>query len=120
MAGLPELSGIIGITAREEDDLITQISSRNFIREVVVELNLINDIEFYEETKKAKDLCEQIIGSSIKGYRASNWSITEDSLWALDILRDIGFIYDSSIYPSKNYDINFLDYVKRRRSLITF
>ena len=33
------------------------------------------------------------------GYRAASFSITRDSLWALDVLIDLGFHYDSSIFP---------------------
>ena len=35
----------------------------------------------------------------IAGYRAPSWSITKSCLWALDILAEEGFTYDSSIYP---------------------
>ncbi len=55
--------------------------------------------EFKEETIRAKSLLEDIIGQSVVGYRAASYSITKDSLWALDILADAGFKYDSSIFP---------------------
>jgi polysaccharide deacetylase family protein (PEP-CTERM system associated) len=35
----------------------------------------------------------------VQGYRAPSWSITKSCLWALDILAEEGFTYDSSIYP---------------------
>lgn len=43
-------------------------------------------------------------GSPILGYRAPSFSITEQSLWALDILRDHGLVYDSSIFPLVAHD----------------
>jgi len=55
--------------------------------------------EFYEETRRAKNLLEQITGSAVLGYRAASYSIVSESLWALDILTDLGFRYDSSIFP---------------------
>jgi polysaccharide deacetylase family protein (PEP-CTERM system associated) len=55
--------------------------------------------EFYEETSRAKRLLEDITGSAVLGYRAASYSIVNESLWALDILVDIGFVYDSSIFP---------------------
>jgi polysaccharide deacetylase family protein (PEP-CTERM system associated) len=55
--------------------------------------------EFRDDTRRAKCIIEQSIGASISGYRAPTWSITRDSLWALDILSEEGFSYDSSIYP---------------------
>lgn len=36
---------------------------------------------------------------AVLGYRAPYWSITKHSLWALDVLREMGFKYDSSIFP---------------------
>ena len=55
--------------------------------------------EFREETIKAKQLLEDQVQVKVHGYRAASYSITQDSLWALDILADAGFTYDSSIYP---------------------
>ncbi|MEW8500431.1 MAG: DUF3473 domain-containing protein, partial [Candidatus Thiodiazotropha taylori] len=55
--------------------------------------------KFLEETRKSKAILEDIIGKPIKGYRAASYSITEKSLWALDILTECGFSYDSSIFP---------------------
>jgi polysaccharide deacetylase family protein (PEP-CTERM system associated) len=36
---------------------------------------------------------------TLLGYRAPAFSITDESLWALDILRAQGLRYDSSVYP---------------------
>jgi polysaccharide deacetylase family protein (PEP-CTERM system associated) len=35
----------------------------------------------------------------MNGYRAPSWSITTQSIWALDILQECGFSYDSSVFP---------------------
>jgi polysaccharide deacetylase family protein (PEP-CTERM system associated) len=55
--------------------------------------------QFREETKRAKCLIEEIINEPIIGYRAASYSITHKSLWALEILVEEGFLYDSSIFP---------------------
>ena len=55
--------------------------------------------EFYEETLRAKTLLENIAGTAVLGYRAASYSIVRESLWALDILIELGFVYDSSIFP---------------------
>jgi polysaccharide deacetylase family protein (PEP-CTERM system associated) len=55
--------------------------------------------EFARETRDSKALLEDIIGGRVRGYRASTYSITKRSLWALDVLHDAGFEYDSSIFP---------------------
>ena len=57
---------------------------------------------FREETIRAKTILFDLINSEINGYRAASWSITKDSLWALDIISNAGFTYDSSIYPTKS------------------
>jgi len=35
------------------------------------------------------------------GYRAPGFSISEDALWALEILADFGIRFDSSIFPTR-------------------
>lgn len=54
---------------------------------------------FREETRKSKQILEDIIAAPITGYRAASYSITQNSLWALDILCEEGFTWDSSIFP---------------------
>jgi polysaccharide deacetylase family protein (PEP-CTERM system associated) len=55
--------------------------------------------EFREDTRRAKDAIEQAAGCRVEGYRAPTYSIVADSLWALDILSELEFTYDSSIFP---------------------
>jgi polysaccharide deacetylase family protein (PEP-CTERM system associated) len=54
---------------------------------------------FYDETRRARDILEDITNIKVSGYRAASYSITRQSLWALDILAELGFEYDSSIVP---------------------
>ncbi len=55
--------------------------------------------KFREETRLSKKILEDIIGKAVNGYRAASYSITGESLWAIDILIEEGFLYDSSIFP---------------------
>jgi polysaccharide deacetylase family protein (PEP-CTERM system associated) len=55
--------------------------------------------EFRADTRRAKDAIEQAAGVTVIGYRAPSWSITSVCLWALEVLAEEGFLYDSSIYP---------------------
>jgi polysaccharide deacetylase family protein (PEP-CTERM system associated) len=55
--------------------------------------------EFAAETRQSKAALEDIVGRAIAGYRAAEFSITAASLWALEILADAGFKYDSSVFP---------------------
>jgi polysaccharide deacetylase family protein (PEP-CTERM system associated) len=55
--------------------------------------------EFRDDTRAAVQAIEDAAGIKVRGYRAPSWSITKNCLWALDVLADEGFTYDSSIYP---------------------
>lgn len=57
------------------------------------------EAQFREETGRSKRLLEDLTGTPVTGYRAASFSITRESLWALDVLADLGFHYDSSIFP---------------------
>jgi polysaccharide deacetylase family protein (PEP-CTERM system associated) len=62
----------------------------------------LSPTEFRQDTRAARDVIEQIAGVSVLGYRAPTWSITGKCMWALDILAEEAFLYDSSIYPIKH------------------
>lgn len=61
--------------------------------------------EFAADLRLSLDAITRVTnGSRPVGYRAASFSITNQSLWALDILRDNGFKYDSSIFPLSAHD----------------
>ena len=62
---------------------------------------------FREETAKSKAILQEQAQCEVVGYRAASYSITRKSLWALDILAELGFTWDSSIFPTHhdNYGI---------------
>jgi polysaccharide deacetylase family protein (PEP-CTERM system associated) len=55
------------------------------------------------ELTRARKILQDQSGQAVLGFRAPSWSITTQSLWALDVLAEVGFAYDSSIFPAKNY-----------------
>jgi polysaccharide deacetylase family protein (PEP-CTERM system associated) len=57
---------------------------------------------FREETLRSKALLEDLLGAPVAGYRAASYSVTTESLWALDVLVEAGFEYDSSIFPVRH------------------
>jgi polysaccharide deacetylase family protein (PEP-CTERM system associated) len=57
---------------------------------------------FREDVRRAKQLLEQAAGCAVNGYRAPSYSVTPKSLWALDILIEEGYRYDSSIFPIRH------------------
>jgi polysaccharide deacetylase family protein (PEP-CTERM system associated) len=58
--------------------------------------------DFREDVISTKRVLEDTSGQEVIGYRAASYSITEDNLWALDILAETGHRYSSSIYPIKH------------------
>jgi len=84
--------------------------------------------QFRSDTREACRAIEQAASVRVLGYRAPTWSITQQSLWALDVLAEEGFEYDSSIYPihhdlygipgAKRYP--YLRHCKNGRSLMEF
>jgi polysaccharide deacetylase family protein (PEP-CTERM system associated) len=55
--------------------------------------------EFREDVRKSKHALEQAAGTAVVGYRAPTFSLVRQTSWALDVLSELGFLYDSSIYP---------------------
>jgi polysaccharide deacetylase family protein (PEP-CTERM system associated) len=51
------------------------------------------------DLRRAKHIIEDVLGRPVKSYRAPSYSITSKTLWALPILVEEGFEYDSSIFP---------------------
>lgn len=57
---------------------------------------------FREETVRSKGCLEDQTQYPVTGYRAASYSITKKSLWALDVLSELGFSYDSSVFPVRH------------------
>lgn len=58
---------------------------------------------FAEETRRSRDAIADLTGKPVEGFRAAYFSITRESLWALDVLAQLGFKYDSSVFPVRNW-----------------
>ncbi|MCB9256485.1 MAG: polysaccharide deacetylase family protein [Chitinophagales bacterium] len=61
----------------------------------------LNKHSFEEEIVKTNTILQNLVDKEIKGFRAPYASLSQDSAWAIDILKDHGFKYDSSIFPMK-------------------
>jgi polysaccharide deacetylase family protein (PEP-CTERM system associated) len=76
-----------------------EIASHGYRHRLIYELSRAT---FRDYVHKSKDLLENLTGQPVLGYRATSFSIVDDTLWALDIIKEAGFIYDSSIFPIKH------------------
>jgi polysaccharide deacetylase family protein (PEP-CTERM system associated) len=68
---------------------------------------------FKDFLTRSKAILEDILGKPILGYRATSFSIVKNTLWALDLIKAAGFIYDSSIFPISHHDIYGLGHCPR-------
>lgn len=55
---------------------------------------------FISDTTKAKNLIEDVIGEEVNAFRAPGFSITQNNVWALNCLAEMGFKYDCSMFPA--------------------
>lgn len=55
------------------------------------------------DLSNTKNLLQDITGSDVFSHRAPYFSISKDSLWILNLLVDLGFRIDSSIFPVRNW-----------------
>lgn len=51
------------------------------------------------DLRRARQAIEDASGAAVAGYRAPTFSIVRGSLWALEVLAEEGFEYDSSVFP---------------------
>ena len=65
-----------------------------------VDVFRLTPAQFREDIRRSKGQLEAMTGMPVKGYRAPDFSIVKDSLWAMDILAAEGFLYDASINPA--------------------
>ena len=56
--------------------------------------------EFFEDAARSKNVIEEICGQAVWGYRASGFSLTENTPWFFDKLIEAGYRYDSSLFPA--------------------
>jgi polysaccharide deacetylase family protein (PEP-CTERM system associated) len=97
---------VLGWVAERAAGLVREIASRGhevachgYSHELVYNQS---PAVFREETLHSKSLLEDLVQKPVLGYRAASYSITQRSRWALDILAEAGFHYDSSIFPVRH------------------
>ncbi len=58
--------------------------------------------DFREDLRRSRDVLQELLGVPVTAYRAPSFSITRDSLWAMEILAEEGFVVDSSVFPVRH------------------
>ncbi len=97
---------VLGNVARKFPALIRRIANAN--HEIGVHgfshkqiFNLTRE-EFRYEITEGKKIVEDVISAEVKGHRAPAFSVMPDTSWALEVLAEEGFAYDSSVVPADN------------------
>ncbi len=95
---------ILGWVAERHGDMVKRIASagheiacHGYSHELI---SVQSQSKFREDIRRAKKILEDLIGQAVLGYRAPTFSITKETKWALPILVEEGFLYDSSIVPA--------------------
>ena len=73
--------------------------------------------EFRHDTEEASKALEDAGQTEVSGYRAPSFSITKRSLWALEVLAEEGYSYDSSIFPIRHDVYGFPEFPRHAVSV---
>jgi polysaccharide deacetylase family protein (PEP-CTERM system associated) len=60
----------------------------------------VGEQAFRKDISRSKAILEDIIGEPVRGFRAPGFSITNDSAWAFDVIKETGYQYDASVFPA--------------------
>jgi len=97
---------VLGWVARHEGKLVRRIAEAGHeIASHGADHRMIAQTtpgEFRRDLDASRKLLEDICGRAVIGYRAPTFSITNDTAWALDVLAEAGFRYDSSVFPVRH------------------
>jgi len=94
---------VLGWVARRHPGVVRRIAERGHeVASHGVDHRMIHELspaEFRSQAVESRILLEDLAGARVIGYRAPSYSVDRSTLWALEILRETGYEYDSSIYP---------------------
>jgi polysaccharide deacetylase family protein (PEP-CTERM system associated) len=94
---------VLGWTATRHPDLVRRIAaaghevaSHGFDHELIYNQD---PVAFRSDVRRARGVLQDLIGRGVYGYRAPSYTIVERTRWALPILAEEGYLYDSSVFP---------------------
>lgn len=97
---------ILGMLAVRRKELVKEIQKRG--HEIGLHgqnhkaMFTLSPDDAYADVEESLKIVTDITGSPVYGYRAPFFSIIEENLYLLEMLADLGLIYDSSIFPVKS------------------
>ena len=97
---------VLGWVAQHQPDVVRRIAAAGHeIASHGMGHTMLSELTaetFREELRQSRKLLEDLAGSPVVGFRAATFSIMSHTLWALDVLAEEGFTYDSSIYAIRH------------------
>ncbi len=105
---------VVGMLAEQAPELVKRVAAAG--HEIALHgyahllVNRLSREQFEKDTGRGRRILEDIVGGPVLGYRAAEFSIRQDSLWALAALAEMGFAYDSSIFPARRRRYGIADF----------
>ncbi len=102
-AGVRTTCFVLGWVAERQPELVKKIVSRGhevgshgWSHELIYRQT---EEQFRQELERSRKLLQDLSGQPVEGHRAASFSIDQRNLWALDVIAETGFSYDSSLFP---------------------
>ena len=96
---------ILGMLAKSRADLVRRIAAAG--HEIGLhgsdhrDMRKLSRADAEADLRDSQKLVTDIVGGPLFGYRAPYFSVDTSNLYLLEILAEIGLLYDSSIFPMK-------------------
>lgn len=105
---------VLGMLAQYRPDLVKKIAAEGheigLHGQHHIRMNTLSYDQAFNDLKDSHKLVTDIIGAPVYGYRAPYFSVNETNLYVLEILSELGLIYDSSIFPIKLKSYGIADF----------
>jgi len=96
---------ILGMLAQYRPDLVKKIAAEGheigLHGQHHINMRTLTREQAYNDLRDNQSMVTDIIGGPVYGYRAPYFSVDESNLYVLEILAELGLVYDSSIFPLK-------------------
>jgi polysaccharide deacetylase family protein (PEP-CTERM system associated) len=96
---------ILGMLAQHRSDLVKKIASEGheigLHGQYHINMRKLDRRQSFDDINESMKLVTDIIGGPVYGYRAPYFSVDESNYYVLEVLSELGMLYDSSIFPIK-------------------
>lgn len=107
LAGVKATFFILGYIADHLPDLVQKVAADG--HEIALHsyhhqrVHLMTPAQFRADVSRGLEAVQRSSGKIIQGYRAPMFSVNGSSTWVFNELSDLGFRYDSSVFPIHNF-----------------